>query len=134
MQDGVVALSKDNVTVTKTDGDDDYSNCVITESVMEEGSGTHTISLKFGGPEEDGSSIIFGIVQDGVLCDEDPVAFREETTTAWMMDGTTGCLIGNNKREEGAGEIGAGQILTMQVDLDAGTLKFWLDGTPHGAG
>ena len=28
----------------------------------------------------------------------------------------------------------SGQVLTMQVDMDAGTLKFWLDGKPHGPG
>ena len=25
-------------------------------------------------------------------------------------------------------------MLTTQVDLDAGTLKFWVDGKPHGPG
>ena len=33
-----------------------------------------------------------------------------------------------------AGDIYDGQVLTMQVDLDAGTLKFWLDGKTHGPG
>jgi hypothetical protein len=28
----------------------------------------------------------------------------------------------------------AGQVLTMQVDLSNGTLKFWVDGKPHGPG
>ena len=28
----------------------------------------------------------------------------------------------------------SGQVLTMQVDVDAGTLKFWVDGKPHGSG
>ena len=27
--------------------------------------------------------------------------------------------------------IESGQVLTMQVDTDAGTLKFWVDGKPH---
>ena len=33
-----------------------------------------------------------------------------------------------------AGEIEPGQVLSMQVDTDAGTLKFWVDGKPHGPG
>ena len=33
-----------------------------------------------------------------------------------------------------AGEIKSGQVLTMQVDTDASTLKFWVDGKPHGPG
>ena len=46
-----------------------------------------------------------------------------------------GTLCGNGKQvDDNAGRIKEGQVLTMQVDLDAGTLKFWLDGKPHGPG
>ena len=46
-----------------------------------------------------------------------------------------GYLYGNGKDEdEIADYIKEGQVLTMQVGLDAGTLKFWLDGKPHGHG
>merc|ERR1712086_1068717 len=46
-----------------------------------------------------------------------------------------GSLWGNGKQgADGAGCINDGQVLTMQVDLDAGTLKFWVDGKPHGPG
>ena len=46
-----------------------------------------------------------------------------------------GSLYGNGKdHDDGFGEIKEGQVLTMQVDLDAGTLKFWVDGKPHGPG
>ena len=31
-------------------------------------------------------------------------------------------------------DIEPGQVFTMQVDTDADTLKFWLDGKPHGPG
>ena len=48
---------------------------------------------------------------------------------------TFGALWGNGKQgDDDAGGINDGQVLTMQVDLDAGTLKFWLDGKPHGPG
>ena len=33
-----------------------------------------------------------------------------------------------------AGKIRSGQVLSMQVDTDAGTLQFWVDGKPHGSG
>ena len=33
-----------------------------------------------------------------------------------------------------AGGINSDQVLTMQVDTDAGTLKFWVNGKPHGPG
>ena len=32
------------------------------------------------------------------------------------------------------GGIGNGQILTMQVNVTTGTLRFWRDGKPHGPG
>ena len=38
---------------------------------------------------------------------------------------------GNGKADDPeAGGIESDQILTMQVDTDADTLKFWLDGKP----
>jgi hypothetical protein len=33
-----------------------------------------------------------------------------------------------------AGEVLKSQVLTMQVDLNKGTLKFWVDGISHGPG
>ena len=40
----------------------------------------------------------------------------------------------DNDCDDMVGEIKPGQVLTMQVDMDAGTLKFWLDDKPHGPG
>ena len=48
-----------------------------------------------------------------------------------------GHLWGNGKEgidDSKAGEIEPGQVLTMQVDMDADTRKFWRDGKPHGPG
>ena len=33
-----------------------------------------------------------------------------------------------------AGEVKVGQILSLELDMDAGTLKFWRGGKPHGPG
>ena len=44
-------------------------------------------------------------------------------------------ICGNDKEGgDKAGGINSGQVLAMQVDTDASTLKFWLDGKPHGPG
>ena len=44
-------------------------------------------------------------------------------------------LCSNSKRnDDEAGWIRSGQILTMQVETDADTLKFLLDSKPHGPG
>ena len=55
----------------------------------------------------------------------------------WPMRGT--CLAmaiyGNGKQGSYcAGGINEGQIISMVADLDKGTLRFWLDGQPHGPG
>ena len=49
------------------------------------------------------------------------------------MDSYIGGLHGTCKHAgNSAGRIKPGQVLTMQVDMDADTLKFWLDGKPRG--
>ena len=53
----------------------------------------------------------------------------------WFMDSVSGALFGNGKHyDDKAGRIKPGQVLTVQVDTYAGTLKFWVDGKPHGPG
>ena len=46
-----------------------------------------------------------------------------------------GYLWGNGKQKSNtAGKIKNGQIVILELDADAGTLKFWLDGKQHGPG
>ena len=119
---------------TKINKDGDYDNCMMTGPVME-GTGKHTISMKLGKGDAGCLDIMYcGVVRDGVACDQD---FRNRASTeAWYMRTYSGSLYGNGRYADGdgAGKINDGQVLTMQVDLDAGTLKFWLDGKPHGPG
>ena len=89
----------------------------------------------------------FDEIDDG----DNPV---DNTNEGWFMD-SLGSLFGRsangraadgdeegdgngndvgNGYSDGAGEIMAGQILTMQLDLDVGSLQFWVDGKRHGAG
>ena len=133
IKQGMFALSGiDDSIATKIDQDDDYDNCMMTGPVME-GTGKHTISMKLGQGDAEDMYMYCGVVRDGVACDQDYA--NEENTEAWYMSSGSGVLWGNGKqRDDYAGEINDGQVLTMQVDLDAGTLKFWLDGKPHGPG
>jgi hypothetical protein len=74
----------------------------------------------------------FGLVRDGAAWDKDHRA--RASTDAWYMD-SYGNLYGNGKfLDGGAGEIKEGQIVSMEADLDKGTLRFWVDGKPHGPG
>ena len=97
-----------------------------------EGTGKHTISMKLGKGDAEYMNIYCGVARDGVASDED--YGNADNTEAWYMYNENGSLHGNGKEGDGAGKIKEGQVLTMQVDLDAGTLKFWLDGKPHGPG
>ena len=48
---------------------------------------------------------------------------------------SNGTLWGNGKHyDDRAGDINEGQIVSMEADLDKGTLRFWVDGKPHGPG
>ena len=122
----------DNCIATKIDQDEDDNNCMMTGPVME-GTGKHTISMKLGKGDAQYMGIFCGLARDGVACDKDYGLRRN--TEAWYMNSYSGALYGNGKfSDDKPGKIKEGQVLTMQVDLDAGTLKFWVDGKPHGTG
>ena len=75
---------------------------------------------------------LFGLVRDGAAWNKDHGV--KESTDAWYMDNGGG-LYGNGKHgDDDAGYINEGQIVTMEADLDKGTLRFWVDGKPHGPG
>ena len=100
---------------------------------MGAGTGKHTISMKLAEGSADWMSIVCGLVRDGASCNEDHAT--SESTVDWFMDNWLGDLSGNGKyNEDTAGKIHSGQVLTMQVDMNAGTLQFWVDGKSHGPG
>ena len=74
----------------------------------------------------------FGLVRDGAAWDKGHAT--KENTDAWCMC-SYGRIFGNGKNQDDrAGRINEGQIVSMQADLDKGTLRFWIDGKPHGPG
>ena len=122
----------DDSIATKIGKNEDCDNCMMTGPVME-GTGKHTISMKLGKGDAERMAMFCGVVRDGAACDKDYA--HPESTEAWYMFSHNGTLWGNGKSyDDEAGLINDGQVLTMQVDLDAGTLKFWVDGKPHGPG
>jgi hypothetical protein len=95
-------------------------------------SGKHRMSLKL--MKGEGYTLLhyFGLVRDGAAWDKDHG--EKESTDAWYMF-DEGDLYGNGKdADESAGDIEEGQIVSMEADLDKGTLRFWVDGKPHGPG
>ena len=75
----------------------------------------------------------FGLVRDGAAWDKDHRS--RASTDGWYMGSYGGTLYGNGKcSSDEAGRIKEGQIVSMEADLDKGTLRFWVDGKPHGPG
>ena len=102
--------------------------------MMGAGTGKHPILMKLAEGSADDMDTYCGVVRDGAPCNEDPCP-DPESTLGWFMDSEDGTLWGNGKgADDRAARIRSGQVLSMQVDKDAGTLKFWVDGKPHGPG
>jgi hypothetical protein len=101
-------------------------------------SGKHRMSLKLIKGEENGLFTgacmhFFGLVRDGVACDKEG-HHRRASADAWYMC-SNGALYGNEKEHsDKAGDIKEGQIVSMEADLDKGTLRIWVDGKPRGPG
>jgi hypothetical protein len=95
-------------------------------------SGKHQISLKLMKGERNTLYHFFGLVRDGAAWDKEH--YKRASTDAWYMH-NNGRLYGNGKYgDDDAGDINEGQIVSMEADLDKGTLRFWVDGKPHGPG
>ena len=110
-----------------------FNNCMVIGPVIEVDTGKHTISMKLAKGSADYMLIYCGMVRDGAPCNEGH--FKRESTLGWGMFSGYGSLYGNGKYDDDrAGGIEPGQVMTMQMDTDAGTLKFWVDGKPHGPG
>ena len=78
-------------------------------------------------------NFLCGVVREGALWSV--IDATTDSTTGWFMYTGDGGLYGNGKYgDDPAGQVWNGQVLTMQVDLDKGTLRFWVDGKPHGPG
>ena len=74
----------------------------------------------------------FGLVRDGAAWENDH-GTSDSTDALYMED--DGTLYGNGKYgDDDAGDINEGQIVSMEADLDKGTLRFWVDGKQHGPG
>ena len=96
-------------------------------------SGKHRMSLKLIKGEGGGLFHLFGLVRDGAAWDKEH--HHRASTDAWYMGSGAGSLYGNGKfNDDDAGKIKEGQIVSMEADLDKGTLRFWVDGKPHGPG
>jgi hypothetical protein len=97
-------------------------------------SGKHRMSLKLMNGEGNGYlRHLFGLVRDGAAWDKGHL--HKESTDAWYIYVEDGGLYGNGKEnDDEVGEINEDQIVSMEADLDKGTLRFWVDGKQHGPG
>ena len=100
---------------------------------MGAGTGKHTISMKLTRGSALLMAMFCGVLVNGAPCDD--LLMRKSITEAWLMYSGDGGLHGNGKHHgDVAGGMYSGQVLTMQLDTDSGTLKFWVDGKLLGPG
>ena len=118
-----------NSIATKIGMETCIDNTLVTSTVMEKG--VHRISFKMGKGRVENLGVLCGVVRDGAAWDEFHAA-REGG--GWFIN-SAGGLDGNGKRgDDKAGPINEGQILSLELDLDLGTLMFFVDGKRHGPG
>ena len=130
-QDKTFSVSEDLSTVCRSVDDGDWDNCMMVVPAMAPGTGQHTISMKLDCKGQQYMSC--GVVREGALWNVDHAHFY--STMGWFIHAEDGGLFGNGKDDDDqAGDVLPGQVVTMQVDLDKGTLKFWVDGKQHGPG
>ena len=93
-----------------------------------------------GGRQQKLFGSFFGLVRDGAAWGKDHA--YEYSTDAWYMS-QSGSLYGNEKEDYDCPvdindfcvpNMNDSQIVSMEADLDKGTLRFWLDGKQHGLG
>merc|ERR1719197_2235872 len=134
VEEGVFNIEKNAKRVTKIDEAQCYENLITVDATMTEG--MHTISLKLHSDQKSSRNpnrIYAGVVRSDADRREDHCV--ASSTDGFFIDSWFGSLHGNGKqRDDDAGEIEEGRILTMTLDLNAGTLRFWLDGKLHGPG
>jgi hypothetical protein len=96
-------------------------------------SGKHRMSLKLmKGEGNTALGHLFGLLRDGAAWNK--AHYHKESTDAWYMH-SNGRLFGNGKfNDDGAGDIKEGQIVSMEADLEKGTLRLWVNGKQHGPG
>ena len=130
LQNAIFKLSGEgNRIATKIDQNMNNKNCLVTSRVF--GSSKHRISFKLMQGEAGRMYTFCGIVRDGAAWN----AHHRCSTTGWFVSSYTGSIWGNGKEADNtAGKIKTGQILTIEADLDKGTLRFWVAGKPHGPG
>ena len=99
---------------------------------MKEYTGKYRISFKIIGDDEGESEISLGVVPQYAEWDQDPFIRGGLGSGMYLNDGA---LFGNGKVcDHAAGKVNVGQIVGMELDTDAHTLKFWVDDKPHGPG
>jgi len=128
-----------NSVITKIASNADYSNCMVTDQVLT--TGVHMISLEIV-PTEDSHhgdcGVLLGVAKVTAPSTFNPVHGQYDESTdshhrGWFMH-NSGSLYGSDQLGFGAGSISAGRVVTMQLDMDHGALRFFVDGERHGPG
>jgi hypothetical protein len=125
----VVTLSEGGAVAT-TSGDDDNDATLVTSGV-ELTAGKHYWEVELLG---DASSVLVGVTRPNLNPDIDYL-MAGNSTDGWCIDTYEGCLYGNGKEDdEAAGNIDDGDRIGVLLDLDEGSLRYFVNGVQHGPG
>ena len=110
-----------NSIATKVGKTREFNHTLVTRGVME--SGKHRISFKVMKGAAANLWLMVGVVRDGTSWNE--LHAQHASMNGWLMCTAGGSLFGNREHfSDPAGKIKNGQIVSVELDSDAGTLKF----------
>jgi hypothetical protein len=124
-----VALSEGGAVATKTD--DDYNHDTLVTSGVELTVGKHFWEVVI--LNDDDHSTCVGVTRPNL--DTNVNYAHRGSTDGWFILPADGGLWGNGKGgDDEAGTIDAGDRVSVLLDLDQGSLRFFKNGVQHGPG
>jgi hypothetical protein len=126
----VVTLSEGGAVATNVYAIDVYSDTLVTSGV-ELTAGKHYWEVEI--LNDEACTIEVGVTRPNLNPDKNYA--HRESTVGWYVDTHEGGLYGNGKQgEDAAGPIQEGDRVGVLLDLDEGSLRFFVNGVQHGPG
>jgi hypothetical protein len=124
-----VTLSEGGAVATKVD-DDNEADTLVTSGI-ELTAGKHYWEVVI--LNDDGGSVLVGVTRPNL--DPNGDYSLTASTDGWFMLPANGSLCGNGKQDgDAAGTIDDGERVGVLLDLDEGSLRFFVNGVQHGPG
>jgi hypothetical protein len=125
----LVTLSEGGAVATYNGDDDNENAYTLVTSGVELTAGKHYWEVEI----LIDNYLLFGIAKPNLDPNHDYAV--SESTDSWFISAYEGSLYGNGKEaDDGAGDIDKGDRVGVLLDLDEGSLRFFVNGVQHGPG